>query len=164
MALICTVAYIYKYIREKEGVLTPSRPTVAPEMDSATAAGMLLHQIYNIEEVIVASVLYPSPNDLPGHVVCLCQFYISYSYIQIHWNFVQVLVSVSESVLSTAGEMVTKQPLIRSMRTVKRETLKLISGWVSRSNDPQMVRTVNISRNSELHVNWWTIILQRQAF
>jgi len=38
------------------------------------------------------------------------------------------------------GEMVTKQPLIRSMRTVKRETLKLISGWVSRSNDPQMVR------------------------
>ena len=37
--------------------------------------------------------------------------------------------------------MVTKQPLIRSMRTVKRETLKLISGWVSRSNDPQMVRT-----------------------
>uniref|UniRef100_A0A8C6ME46 Exportin-1 n=1 Tax=Nothobranchius furzeri TaxID=105023 RepID=A0A8C6ME46_NOTFU len=38
-----------------------------------------------------------------------------------------------------AGEMVTKQPLIRSMRTVKRETLKLISGWVSRSNDPQMV-------------------------
>lgn len=40
------------------------------------------------------------------------------------------------------GEMVTKQPLIRSMRTVKRETLKLISGWVSRSNDPQMVRFV----------------------
>lgn len=33
----------------------------------------------------------------------------------------------------------TKQPLIRTMRTVKRETLKLISGWVSRSNDPQMV-------------------------
>lgn len=43
------------------------------------------------------------------------------------------------SVDSVAGEMVTKQPLIRSMRTVKRETLKLISGWVSRSNDPQMV-------------------------
>lgn len=40
---------------------------------------------------------------------------------------------------SCAGEMVTKQPLIRSMRTVKRETLKLISGWVNRSNDPQMV-------------------------
>lgn len=41
--------------------------------------------------------------------------------------------------LICTGEMVTKQPLIRSMRTVKRETLKLISGWVSRSNDPQMV-------------------------
>ncbi|MEQ2200341.1 Exportin-1 [Xenoophorus captivus] len=44
-----------------------------------------------------------------------------------------------ERLLCAAGEMVTKQPLIRSMRTVKRETLKLISGWVSRSNDPQMV-------------------------
>nr|XP_023999319.1 exportin-1-like [Salvelinus alpinus] len=41
--------------------------------------------------------------------------------------------------IQTNGEMVTKQPLIRSMRTVKRETLKLISGWVSRSSDPQMV-------------------------
>lgn len=38
------------------------------------------------------------------------------------------------------GVQVTKQPVIRSMRTVKKETLKLISGWVSRSNDPQMVR------------------------
>uniref|UniRef100_A0A8C7JQ55 Exportin-1 n=1 Tax=Oncorhynchus kisutch TaxID=8019 RepID=A0A8C7JQ55_ONCKI len=42
-------------------------------------------------------------------------------------------------VVCISGEMVTKQPLIRSMRTVKRETLKLISGWVSRSSDPQMV-------------------------
>lgn len=40
--------------------------------------------------------------------------------------------------------MVTKQPLIRSMRTVKRETLKLISGWVSRSNDPQMVSAMTL--------------------
>lgn len=38
----------------------------------------------------------------------------------------------------------TKQPLIRSMRTVKRETLKLISGWVSRSNDPQMVSSAKM--------------------
>ena len=32
-----------------------------------------------------------------------------------------------------------KEPLIKSMRTVKKETLKLISGWVSRFNDAQMV-------------------------
>lgn len=45
------------------------------------------------------------------------------------------------SAIATNGETVTKQPLIRSMRTVKKETLKLISGWVSRSTDPQMVST-----------------------
>lgn len=41
------------------------------------------------------------------------------------------------------GEGVMKQPLIRSMRTVKKETLKLISGWVSRSNDPDMVSRIS---------------------
>lgn len=38
------------------------------------------------------------------------------------------------------GETVMKQPLIKSMRVVKKETLKLISDWVSKSIDPQMVR------------------------
>lgn len=37
------------------------------------------------------------------------------------------------------GETVTKQPLIKSMRVVKKETLKLISDWISRSNDHGMV-------------------------
>lgn len=37
------------------------------------------------------------------------------------------------------GEAVTKQPLIKSMRVVKKETLKLISDWISRSNDNGMV-------------------------
>lgn len=56
--------------------------------------------------------------------------------------------------LCVPGEMVTKQPLIRSMRTVKRETLKLISGWVSRSNDPQMVRSHSeILRNENLKIS-----------
>lgn len=54
------------------------------------------------------------------------------------------LLFLSQCVIYT-GEMVTKQPLIRSMRTVKRETLKLISGWVSRSNDPQMVSLPSLS-------------------
>lgn len=45
--------------------------------------------------------------------------------------------------IAANGESVTKQPLIRSMRTVKKETLKLISGWVSMSTDPQMVRKIS---------------------
>lgn len=37
------------------------------------------------------------------------------------------------------GEAVTKQPLIKAMRVVKKETLKLISDWISRSSDNAMV-------------------------
>lgn len=37
------------------------------------------------------------------------------------------------------GEGVTKQPIIKGMRVIKKETLKLIAGWVSRSNNSQMV-------------------------
>uniref|UniRef100_A0AAY4A8W7 Exportin-1 n=1 Tax=Denticeps clupeoides TaxID=299321 RepID=A0AAY4A8W7_9TELE len=62
---------------------------------------------------------------------------------RIYLDMLNVYKCLSENISSAIqsnGEMVTKQPLIRSMRTVKRETLKLISGWVSRSNDPQMVR------------------------
>ena len=40
---------------------------------------------------------------------------------------------------SLNGEVVTRQPLIKSMRVVKKETLKLISCWVERSNDANMV-------------------------
>lgn len=58
-----------------------------------------------------------------------------------YWWFIQTVCFSHICV----GEMVTKQPLIRSMRTVKRETLKLISGWVSRSSDPQMVRLPFVS-------------------
>lgn len=41
--------------------------------------------------------------------------------------------------IAVNGEIVMKQPLIKSMRVVKKETLKLISDWVSRTNDHQMV-------------------------
>jgi exportin-1 len=37
------------------------------------------------------------------------------------------------------GEMVMKQPLIKSMRVVKKETLKLIADWIDRCSDHQMV-------------------------
>ncbi len=55
-------------------------------------------------------------------------------------NVYKVMSENVSSAIATNGENVTKQPLIKSMRTVKKETLKLISGWVSRSNEPQMVR------------------------
>ena len=54
-------------------------------------------------------------------------------------NVYKVMSENVSSAIATNGENVTKQPLIKSMRTVKKETLKLISGWVSRSNDSAMV-------------------------
>ena len=41
-------------------------------------------------------------------------------------------------ICSIINVQVTKQPLIKSMRVVKKETLKLIANWVERSNDPQV--------------------------
>ncbi|CAN7994790.1 unnamed protein product [Ixodes hexagonus] len=61
---------------------------------------------------------------------------------RIYLDMLNVYKVMSENISAAValnGEVVTKQPLIRSMRTVKKETLKLISGWVSRSNDPKMV-------------------------
>lgn len=43
-----------------------------------------------------------------------------------------------------AGELVTKQPLIAGMRTVKKETLKLITCWVSKSQDSGMVSSTRL--------------------
>ncbi|CAH1792053.1 unnamed protein product [Owenia fusiformis] len=54
-------------------------------------------------------------------------------------NVYRVMSENVSSAITRNGEQVVKQPLIKSMRTVKKETLKLISGWVSRSTDPQMV-------------------------
>ena len=47
--------------------------------------------------------------------------------------------TIFSTAISLNGEVVTRQPLIKSMRVVKKETLKLISGWVERSNDANMV-------------------------
>lgn len=51
------------------------------------------------------------------------------------------------------GEGVTKQPLIKSMRVVKKETLKLISDWISRSNDHQMVTLIFLFNLNKLYVD-----------
>ncbi|KAK9879853.1 hypothetical protein WA026_008357 [Henosepilachna vigintioctopunctata] len=54
-------------------------------------------------------------------------------------NVYKVMSENITSAISLNGEQVTKQPLIKAMRVVKKETLKLISCWISRSNDHQMV-------------------------
>ncbi|XP_078491532.1 exportin-1 [Ciona intestinalis] len=71
---------------------------------------------------------------------------VGHSFVQqlgrIYLDMLNVYKCLSENISSAIqqnGEGVMKQPLIRSMRTVKKETLKLISGWVSRATDPEMV-------------------------
>merc|ERR1711963_1291815 len=61
---------------------------------------------------------------------------------RIYLDMLNVYEVMSENItiaITHNGEAVTKQPLIKIMRVVKKETLKLISCWVERSNDPQMV-------------------------
>jgi len=47
--------------------------------------------------------------------------------------------SISNAILASNNDNVTKQPLIRSMKTVKKEILNLISLWVSKTNDIRLV-------------------------
>ena len=47
--------------------------------------------------------------------------------------------------ISSNGESITNQPLIRSMRTVKKETLKLIGSWISQSANNTLVLNSFIS-------------------
>jgi len=61
---------------------------------------------------------------------------------RIYLDMLNVYKVMSENIsaaITLNGEGVTKQPLIKSMRVVKKETLKLISGWVSRSDDHTLV-------------------------
>lgn len=47
----------------------------------------------------------------------------------------------------TNGNQVIKQPLIKGMRTVKKETLKLIGSWVYRSSDPSVSASFHLSHS-----------------
>lgn len=61
---------------------------------------------------------------------------------RIYLDMLNVYKVMSENITAAIGingEQVTKQPLIKAMRVVKKETLKLISDWISRSNDHVMV-------------------------
>ena len=61
---------------------------------------------------------------------------------RIYLDMLNVYRCLSENISQATaehGEIVTKQPLVRAMRTVKTEALRLISTWVGKSNDPKMV-------------------------
>lgn len=66
---------------------------------------------------------------------------------RIYLDMLNVYKVMSENI-STAcianGNQVIKQPLIKGMRTVKKETLKLISGWVSKSQDAAVCTTSSV--------------------
>ena len=72
----------------------------------------------------------------------------SYFFLQlgrIYLDMLNVYKCLSENIsaaITQNGDTVMKQPLIRSMRTVKKETLKLISGWVSRATDTEMASNI----------------------
>ncbi|XP_038215135.1 exportin-1 [Zerene cesonia] len=61
---------------------------------------------------------------------------------RIYLDMLNVYKVMSENIsqaISLNGVAVTKQPLIKNMRIIKKETLKLIACWVSRSTDNSMV-------------------------
>jgi len=54
-------------------------------------------------------------------------------------NVYKVMSDNITQAIALNGVNVTKQPIIKGMRVIKKETLKLIGGWISRSNNAQMV-------------------------
>lgn len=61
---------------------------------------------------------------------------------RIYLDMLNVYKITSENIIQAIevnGVVVNNQPLIKSMNVVKKETLNLISEWVSRSNDNQLV-------------------------
>ncbi|CAH0702443.1 unnamed protein product [Spodoptera exigua] len=61
---------------------------------------------------------------------------------RIYLDMLNVYKVMSENIsqaIALNGVVVTKQPLIKNMRIIKKETLKLIASWVSRSTDKSMV-------------------------
>ncbi|KAL0831272.1 hypothetical protein ABMA28_002117 [Loxostege sticticalis] len=61
---------------------------------------------------------------------------------RIYLDMLNVYKVMSENIsqaIALNGVVVTKQPLIKNMRIIKKETLKLIASWVSRSTDCSMV-------------------------
>lgn len=61
---------------------------------------------------------------------------------KIYLDMLNVYKVTSENISGAVGqhgESVLKQPLVKGMRGVKREILTLISTWVAKADDPQVV-------------------------
>lgn len=54
-------------------------------------------------------------------------------------NVYKVMSSNISEAIQQHGQSCAKQPLIKQMRVVKKESLNLISCWISKSTDPEMV-------------------------
>lgn len=54
-------------------------------------------------------------------------------------NVYKVMSTNISTAISQNGEIVAKQPLIKAMRVVKKESLNVISSWISKSSDPELV-------------------------
>ncbi|EDV20281.1 uncharacterized protein TRIADDRAFT_51014 [Trichoplax adhaerens] len=65
--------------------------------------------------------------------------------VQLRRNYLEMLnlySTLGESILScvaTRGEAAVKEPVIKTMRAIKKEILKLISKWIEQSHDPKTV-------------------------
>lgn len=62
---------------------------------------------------------------------------------RLYLDMLNVYKCLSENISNAVmlgGELVTKQPLVAGMRTIKKETLKLLSCWVSKCQDTGMIR------------------------
>ena len=57
-------------------------------------------------------------------------------------NVYKVMSTNISAAISQNGEIVAKQPLIKAMRVVKKESLNVISSWISKSSDPDLVRSL----------------------
>jgi len=62
-------------------------------------------------------------------------------------NVYKVMSTNISAAIALNGEAVTKQPLIKSMRVVKKETIKLIADWISRSMDHTMVSKTSLQHS-----------------
>ncbi|KAM3173818.1 Exportin-1 [Hymenolepis weldensis] len=68
-----------------------------------------------------------------GYMVQLCRIYLDML------NVYKLLSEQINGMIAAQGEQVVKQPLIRSMRAVKKTVLNLLSCWIQRSHNPILV-------------------------
>lgn len=78
------------------------------------------------------------------------QLYSLLALLQLKRNFYDMLQlynllsqSISQA-LMMGGDMANKGPYIKAMRTVKKEILKILSTWISKATNPQMVCSANL--------------------